>query len=102
MPLVRTIYRRIYEKYIDVNLKVLRHKGKSRDKKKPVVNLILANPSVNAINQYANVRNSDIGKLTQWYQAVVKQKLVSLLWQKETLLYSYKKTKHTGRIAIYG
>ena len=30
---VRTIYRWIYEKYIDVNLKVLRRKGKSRGKK---------------------------------------------------------------------
>ena len=33
MPSVRTIYRWIYEKYIDVNLKVLRRKGKSRGKK---------------------------------------------------------------------
>lgn len=30
MPSTRTIYRWIYEKYIDVNLKVLRRKGKSR------------------------------------------------------------------------
>ena len=33
MPLTRTIYRWIYKKYIDVNLKVLRQKGKSRGKK---------------------------------------------------------------------
>ena len=33
MPSVRTIYRWIYEKYIDVNLKVLRRKGKSHGKK---------------------------------------------------------------------
>lgn len=33
MPSARTIYRWIYEKYIDVNLKVLRRKGKSRGKK---------------------------------------------------------------------
>ena len=33
MPSVRTIYRWIYEKYIDVSLKVLRRKGKSRGKK---------------------------------------------------------------------
>ena len=33
MPSVRTIYRWIYERYIDVNLKVLRRKGKSRGKK---------------------------------------------------------------------
>ena len=33
MPSVRTIYRWIYEKYLDVNLKVLRRKGKSRGKK---------------------------------------------------------------------
>ena len=33
MPSMRTIYRWIYEKYIDVNLKVLRRKGKSRGKK---------------------------------------------------------------------
>lgn len=33
MPSTRTIYRWIYEKYIDVNLKVLRRKGKSRGKK---------------------------------------------------------------------
>jgi len=33
MPSVRTIYRWIYEKYVDVNLKVLRRKGKSRGKK---------------------------------------------------------------------
>lgn len=33
MPSVRTIYRWIYEKYIDVDLKVLRRKGKSRGKK---------------------------------------------------------------------
>jgi len=33
MPSVRTIYRWIYEKYIDVNSKVLRRKGKSRGKK---------------------------------------------------------------------
>ncbi len=33
MPSTRTIYRWIYEKYVDVNLKVLRRKGKSRGKK---------------------------------------------------------------------
>ncbi len=33
MPSVRTIYRWIYEKYVDVNLKVLRRKGKSHGKK---------------------------------------------------------------------
>ena len=33
MPSTRTIYRWIYEKYIDVNLKVLRRKGKSHGKK---------------------------------------------------------------------
>ena len=33
LPSVRTIYRWIYEKYIDVNLKVLRRKGVSRGKK---------------------------------------------------------------------
>ena len=33
MPSTRTIYRWIYEGYIDVNLKVLRRKGKSRGKK---------------------------------------------------------------------
>lgn len=33
MPSTRTIYRWIYEKYIDVNLKVLRRKGRSRGKK---------------------------------------------------------------------
>ena len=33
MPSTRTIYRWIYEKYIDVNLKVLRRKGKSRGTK---------------------------------------------------------------------
>ena len=33
MPSVRTIYRRIYEKYVDVNLKVLRRKGKSHGRK---------------------------------------------------------------------
>ena len=33
MPSTRTIYRWIYERYIDVNLKVLRRKGKSRGKK---------------------------------------------------------------------
>ena len=33
IPSVRTIYRWIYEKYVDVNLKVLRRKGKSRGKK---------------------------------------------------------------------
>ena len=33
MPSTRTIYRWIYEKYIDVNLKVLRRKGKSQGKK---------------------------------------------------------------------
>jgi len=33
MPATRTIYRWIYEKYIDVNLKVLRRKGKSRGTK---------------------------------------------------------------------
>ena len=33
MPSFKTIYRWIYEKYIDVNLKVLRRKGKSRGKK---------------------------------------------------------------------
>ncbi len=33
MPSTRTIYRWIYEKYIDVNLKVLRRKGKSCGKK---------------------------------------------------------------------
>ncbi len=32
MPSFKTIYRWIYEKYIDVNLKVLRRKGKSRGK----------------------------------------------------------------------
>ena len=33
MPSTRTIYRWIYERYVDVNLKVLRRKGKSRGKK---------------------------------------------------------------------
>ena len=33
MPSTRTIYRWIYEKYVDVNLKVLRRKGKSHGKK---------------------------------------------------------------------
>jgi IS30 family transposase len=33
LPSARTIYRWIYEKYIDVNLKVLRRKGMSRGKK---------------------------------------------------------------------
>ena len=33
MPSTRTIYRWIYERYIDVNLKVLRRKGKSHGKK---------------------------------------------------------------------
>lgn len=33
MPTAKTIYRWIYEKYIPVNLKVLRRKGKSRGKK---------------------------------------------------------------------
>ena len=33
MPSTRTIYRWIYEKYIDVNLKALRRKGKSHGKK---------------------------------------------------------------------
>ena len=33
LPSTRTIYRWIYEKYIDVNLKVLRRKGKSRGTK---------------------------------------------------------------------
>ena len=33
LPSMRTIYRWIYDKYIDVNLKVLRRKGKSRGQK---------------------------------------------------------------------
>ena len=33
MPSTRTIYRWIYERYVDVNLKVLRRKGKSRGKR---------------------------------------------------------------------
>ena len=35
MPSTRTIYRWIYDKYIDVNLKVLRRKGRTKLKPKP-------------------------------------------------------------------
>ena len=83
MPSTRTIYRWIYEKYIDVNLKVLRRKGKSHGKKETRGKFNLGKQSEKEIKAYTKDRSSGIGKLILWCPAEANQRLVLLLLRSE-------------------
>ena len=77
IPTAKTIYRWIYEKYIPVNSKVLRRKGKSKGKKETRGKL------EKEIKVSIKELNLVIGKLIPSYQAEESQKPVLQLWQKE-------------------
>jgi hypothetical protein len=83
LPSTRTIYRWIYEKYIDVNLKVLRRKGKSREQRKQEENTTAGKRSESGIRASTNGWNSDIGKQIPSYPDEENRKHVLQLWLNE-------------------
>ena len=83
LPSTRTIYRWIYEKYIDVNLKVLRRKGKSSGTKETRENTTAGKRSESGIRAFISGWNSDTGKQIPSYPDEGNQKHASRLWLNE-------------------